>query len=268
VHFLNAGDRALVVEFGDTIDQHLLASVSALNHSLLALHATGQLPGLIETVPTFRSLAIVFDPLQTSHSELQTKIAQIPPRTAKQSGPENQRHWRLPVHYGGAYGPDLDDVAARLGSSVADVIELHSSAHYSVYMLGFLPGFAFMGDTPEALRLPRRTEPRTTVPRGSVAIALQLTAVYPWQSPGGWHLLGHCPIPLFDGNAEQPVLLTANDKVDFEPISLTVLKALQKDIDQGLDVTGSWSNGTAPPGYPLGRYANTRLDAVSKRISE
>jgi inhibitor of KinA len=129
------------------------------------------------------------------------------------------RRWRLPVCYGEGFGADLADVAAAAGMSAEAVVQLHSSTEFKVYMLGFMPGFAFMGDLPSALAVPRRREPRLRVPAGSVAITGSLTAIYPWESPGGWQLLGRCPVPLFDPGAAMPALLAQGDSVCFEPVS-------------------------------------------------
>ena len=143
------------------------------------------------------------------------------------------RHWRLPVCYEGEAAPDLAEVAATLGVDEAEVVALHSGTEYLVYMLGFLPGFPFMGDLPERLRLPRRSQPRVRVPAGSVAIATGLTAIYPWESPGGWHLLGRCPVPLFDARRASPSLLAAGDKVRFTPVSADECRALEAGLRSG-----------------------------------
>jgi inhibitor of KinA len=212
--FLDLGDRAITVEFGDTIDPELLARVAALDHAC----AQAALPGVIETVPTFRSLTIIFDPLVTSRTELLPALQALLVDTAEAASTPS-RHWRLPACYEGDFAPDLIDVARRCGMSAEAVVEVHTRSEYVVYMLGFLPGFPFMGDVAEALRLPRRDEPRVAVPAGSVAIANALTAVYPWQSPGGWHLLANCPVPLFDASRSSPALLAAGDRVSFEAVT-------------------------------------------------
>lgn len=214
---LDLGDTAITVEFGDRIDPALLAQVAALDHACARALAAGQLPGVIETVPTFRSLTVIFDPLVTSRAELLPALqALLAEDTEATSTPI--RHWRLPACYAGDFAPDLIDVAKRCGMSTEAVVELHTGTEYVVYMLGFLPGFPFMGDVAETLRLPRRAEPRVKVRAGSVAIANGLTAIYPWQSPGGWHLLANCPVPLFDAGRASPSLLAAGDRVRFEAV--------------------------------------------------
>lgn len=229
---LDAGDAAFTVEFGDAIDPALLARVNALDAGIARLRAGGGLPGLIETMPTFRSLTVFFDPLKTGRESLLSELA---PLLADRAGGAGSlgRHWRLPVCYEGEMGPDLDQTAASLGVGTEDVVALHAGREYVVYMLGFLPGFPFMGDVPEALRLPRRAEPRLRVPAGSVAVANGLTAIYPWESPGGWHLLGRCPVPLFDAARPSPSLLAAGDSVRFEPVSMTEYRRLQRAATAG-----------------------------------
>ena len=228
----DAGDGAVVVEFGATIERALLARVSALDRHVRALAAAGALEGLIETVPTFRSLALVLDPLVTTPATLLAAIARSAPPGAEASGAA-RRAWSLPVRYGGDGGPDLDELAAAAGLAVDEVVARHAGTPLAVYMLGFLPGFAFLGDIDETLRRPRRATPRLRVPPGSVAVANALSAVYPWQSPGGWHLLGHCPVPLFDVARAVPALLRPDDTVRFHPIDAAAHAALVRDAERG-----------------------------------
>ncbi len=132
---------------------------------------------------------------------------------------QSNRHWRLPVCYEAEYGPDLAAIAEAKELDIEQVIDLHVKQTYQVYMIGFLPGFPFMGDVTPALDMPRRTEPRVRVPAGSVAITGQQTAIYPWESPGGWQLIGRCPLTLFDPRRQNPALLAPGDRVEFEVIS-------------------------------------------------
>ena len=237
---LDAGDAAFTVEFGDSIDPALLAAVQALDAAITRQQAAGGLPGLIETMPTFRSLTVFFDPLLTGRRAL---IDALQPLfdAAEHAPPPAGRHWRLPVCYEGEAGPDLPDIARAIGAGVDEVVALHSGTEVSVYMLGFLPGFPFMGDLPERLRLPRRTQPRVRVPAGSVAIAGGLTAIYPWESPGGWHLLGRCPVPLFDARRADPALLAAGDRVCFEPVAADEYRRLAQAIAAGEIDPARWA---------------------------
>lgn len=232
LRLLDAGDAAFTIEFGDAIDPRLLAAVNALDAAIARLQAEGGLPGLIETMPTFRSLTVFFDPLVTGREAL---IAALRPLfdAAEGGGAPEGRHWRLPVCYEGEAAPDLAETARAIGAGEDEVVALHSGTEYLVYMLGFLPGFPFMGDLPERLRLPRRAEPRVRVPAGSVAIATGLTAIYPWESPGGWHLLGRCPVPLFDARRASPSLLAAGDRVRFEPIPAAEFQRLAAALQAG-----------------------------------
>ena len=224
---LPAGDTALVVEFGDEIDQGLNARVLALAHHL----NEAKLNGVIEAVPTFRSLMIHFDPLVMPAASLAAHVAELAqkPPAAQQSG----RCWRLPVCYDASFALDLDDVAARVNLSPAQLIEHHSARTYHVYMLGFLPGQAYMGDLPPELALPRRQTPRQAIPAGSIAIAMSMTCIFPKETPCGWHLIGRSPIPLFQVWPTPRALLAPGDKVQFMPVSRREHDKLAAEIDAG-----------------------------------
>ena len=215
---LDAGDTAFTIEFGNAIDPALQAEVDVLDHAIDDAWNQGELKGVIETVPTFRSLTVIYNPIETDRETLLARVMPLA-QAATRARKVPARHWRLPACYEGDAAPDLVETASALGISTDRLIELHAETEYVVYMLGFLPGFPFMGDLPEALRLPRRTEPRVRVPPGSIAIAAGLTAIYPWESPGGWHLLGRCPVPLFNPSRPQPALLRAGDRIRFSAIS-------------------------------------------------
>lgn len=229
LRILDAGDAALTIEFGSIIDPALLAEVNALDAAVLRRKQAGELPGVIETMPTFRSLTVFFDPLVTDRDAV---LATLQPliAAAEHGSTTDGRHWRLPVCYEGEAAPDLAEVAGAIGIGEDEVVALHSGAEYLVYMIGFLPGFPFMGDLPAPLRLPRRAQPRVRVPAGSVAIATGLTAIYPWESPGGWHLLGRCPVPLFDAGRTSPSLLAAGDRVRFVPVSAQECRAIEAGL--------------------------------------
>jgi inhibitor of KinA len=212
VRFLSAGDRALVVEFGDRVDRTLSKDVLRLNATI----RSRVLDGVIETVPTFRSLMIYFDPLVITRGKLERSIEEL---LGDDSGSQvDARFWRIPVCYEGELAPDLAEVAQLTGLTPSDVVALHSGTIYHVYMLGFLPGFPYLGDLPAALSLPRRADPRVRVPPGSIAIATSLSAMYPYESPGGWHLIGTTPLRLFDLNRPKPALLASGDAVLFQPV--------------------------------------------------
>jgi len=225
--FLPSGDTALVVEFSDTIDRHVSVLVLALAQRI----DDAALDGVIETVPTFRSLMVHYDPLRLPHAQLKARLAQLVEGLSASDAAG--RLWHIPACYDPSLGPDLSDVAERTGLSVADVIAMHSAETYHVYMVGFLPGFPYMGDLPAKLALPRRENPRIKVPRGSLAIAMTMAAVYPLESPGGWPLHGRTPVWLGDLRRASPALFTPGDKVKFEPISLSEFEALSARAEAG-----------------------------------
>jgi len=227
VRFLSAGDRALVVEFGDRVDRALSDDVLRLDASL---RSTG-LAGVVETVPTFRSLMVHYDPLVTSRAELEQAIAALLDRRSGLC--RDATLWRVPVCYEGEFAPDLAEVARLTELTPREVVGLHSAVRYHVYMLGFLPGFPYLGDLPPQLALPRRADPRVRVPAGSVSIATTLTAIYPYESPGGWHLIGATPIRLFDRERTPPALLAPGDIVRFEPIDPASFASIKKAADSG-----------------------------------
>jgi inhibitor of KinA len=211
---LTAGDTALVIEFGDAVDRALSAWVLALARRLDEAHVAG----VIETVPTFRSLMVYYDPIALPAAELIGRIEALMDGVEPTSA--TGRLWRLPVCYDGDLAPDLDDVAARTGLTRAAVIDRHAGVTYHVYMLGFLPGLAYLGDVAPALMLPRRDVPRIRIPAGSVGIGMAMTCIFPRESPCGLHLLGHSPVPLWrpQNNPDTAALLTPGDQVRFAPI--------------------------------------------------
>jgi inhibitor of KinA len=218
--FLPCGDTALCVEFGDNIDRHVSALVLALARRLEA----ASLPGIVELVPTFRSLLIHYDPSVLRQTELKANLA--PLLTGLEAAEGAGRLWRLPACYDASLAPDLAEVASRTRLTPHEVARRHSSVAYHVYMVGFLPGYPYMGDLPPELVLPRRENPRTKVPPGSIAIATTMTAVYTLESPGGWHLIGRTPALLWDLRRDPPAVLGAGDKVVFQPVSLTEYERL------------------------------------------
>jgi KipI family sensor histidine kinase inhibitor len=212
---LPAGDTALSVEFGQVVDRDLSGRVLALARRV----AEARIAGIVECVPTFRSLMIYYDPLLLPFTALSAHIAKLAQglRATETAG----RSWRLPVCYDASVAPDLAEVATRTNLTPTQVIERHSAPAYHVYMLGFLPGQPYLGDVPSALALPRRQSPRMKIPAGSVAIAMTMTCIFPAETPCGWHLIGRCPVPLWDlkRGASMP-LLQPGDKVGFAPVSL------------------------------------------------
>jgi inhibitor of KinA len=204
------GDRALLVELGDQINPSINERVREL---FLKLDRR-PLEGVVDLVPSYRSLMVVYDPLKTEMDRLREGILKLVQATDPSLVPE-PKTLHVPVVYGGEYGPDLEWVADFHKMSPEQVIRLHTGTTYRVYMIGFTPGYPYLGELPEALATPRRETPRTAVPQGSVAIAQRQTGIYPVQSPGGWHILGWTPISLFDANQWPPTPLEMGDLVRF-----------------------------------------------------
>jgi KipI family sensor histidine kinase inhibitor len=207
--FASAGDSALLVVLGDSLDRTINEHVHALAARLQ------QQPGLREIVPAYASLLVHYDPEQTN----ETAVRQLVSEQAAQleaGAAADGRLVAIPVRYD---GPDLDFVAAHTGLTREVVIELHAAVEYRVYMLGFTPGFAYLGEIDERLATPRLATPRLRVNAGAVGIAGRQTGIYPSESPGGWRLLGHTPLKLFDLNRSQPFLLEPGDRVKFEPLA-------------------------------------------------
>lgn len=214
VRFYLMGDRGLLLEFGDGISPEVNQKVRRM-----ALAIQGErIAGIIETVPTYHSLLILYNPLVIPVEDLKKRLKQLEQRLQQTPFPE-PKLTRIPAVYGGSYGPDLDYVAEYCRISPEEVIRLHCSKPYLIYMIGFMPGFPYMGELPEALVTPRLKTPRLTVPAGSVAIAQKQTGIYPMESPGGWQIIGRTPARLFDPEKKPPALLQMGDLVQFYPIS-------------------------------------------------
>ena len=232
MRILALGDGAFTVQFAETFDAEAQHAVTRLDAAIAAEREAGRLTEVIDTTPTFRSLSIHYDPLNTRRAELEPRITALAEDLEGGETPAGPL-WRFPVAYGGEGGPDLDDLAEACGITPAQAIDLHASTTVDVYTLGFLPGFAFIGDIPEALRLPRLTEPRVRVPAGSVAVADRLTAIYPWESPGGWRLIGMTAVALFDRDRMPPALLSPADRVAFKPAEPARVRELAAALRAG-----------------------------------
>jgi KipI family sensor histidine kinase inhibitor len=215
VTILPASDRSLLVTFGDAISLEAHHQVFHLTRSLEGIR------GILNLHPAYASLLIEFDPRLLEGAAIEALIlheALVHRKMAAEADPraaETPRTVEIPVRYGGEFGPDLDDVSRHTGLSPERVVELHSSADYLVYFLGFAPGFAYLGGLPPELATPRISAPRKHVPAGSVAIGGNQTGVYPIVSPGGWRLIGRTSVKLFDPSAAEPVLLRMGDRLRF-----------------------------------------------------
>jgi KipI family sensor histidine kinase inhibitor len=215
---LTSGDQAVTVEFGAAIDPVINDRVYAFAEALTASAPEW----LVEIVPTYRSLLVQYDPFATSHGEVIAALRALADAASGSSGASearSQRVYELPVAYGGENGPDLAAVAGHAGLSEAEVIEIHGSAAYRVYMIGFSPGFPYLGGMDKRIACPRLKTPRTRVPAGSVGIAEAQTGVYPSASPGGWQLIGRTPVRLFDAAQDPPSVLQPGRFVRFFPVT-------------------------------------------------
>ena len=208
------GDRGLLLEFGDEISREINEKVRRM---ALAIQAE-TIEGIIETVPTYRSLLIIYNPVILPMEDLKERLKRMEKGLQQTPLPE-PKLTRIPVVYGGNYGPDLEEVAKYLHASPEEVVQLHCSKPYLIYMIGFMPGYPYMGELPQALVTPRLKTPRLLVPKGSVAIAQRQTGIYSMESPGGWQILGRTPVELFHPEKDPPALLQMGDFVQFYQIS-------------------------------------------------
>jgi inhibitor of KinA len=225
--YLPAGESALVVEFGDTIDPKIHDRVLALDAAL----QQAIWDGVIETVPTYRSLMIHFNPRRLTAEALVDSLAGLdyasaPPRTRRQL-------WRIPACYDSPHGEDIAELAALLGLSPAQIIGLHLGARYRVYMYGFAPGFTFLGGLPEELKIPRRAVPRPPAPPGSLLIAGGQALIASCAMPTGWYGIGRTPVKMFDPRREQVFLADIGDELCFERIDPVVFDALSVAAEAG-----------------------------------
>ncbi len=227
IEILPCGDTAFSVQFGDRIDRSLSARVMRLH----ALIRQDKPPGIVETVPTFRSLLVHYDPLRTSQAELLSAIRPMLDQLGTTSSEGTV--WRLPVCYDPSFGIDLSAISRLTGLSPDEIVSVHSSTRHYVYMVGFAPGHPYMGDLPESLTVPRREDPRTEVSAETVATAVGMTVIYPFASPSGWHIVGRTPVPIFDPNREPPVLLKAGDTVLWQPIIRAEYDRIRQDVHAG-----------------------------------
>jgi len=222
-----AGDQALLVEFGDSIDIELNDRVRNLMFQL----EESKEDWIIDLVPTYKSLLVIFDPTLSTRKYIESYILKLVSNIGEKSKSDD-RLIKIPTLYGVDFGLDLSFVAENSKLSIEEVISLHSEPNYRVYMIGFAPGFPYLGGLNKKLSTPRLDTPRIKIPSGSVGIAESQTGIYPNDSPGGWQLIGRTPLSLFDPNREQPSLLVAGDYIKFEPLeSLEEYSDIKTDIE-------------------------------------
>lgn len=225
--FLAAGCSALLVEFGDCVSMDLNRQTIQLLNAIQG----SDTPGILALVPSYRSLLIDYDIRKISGKALTEKIkcliGQVETRKCSRAT------WSIPSCYDETLGLDIAEIAKKLDATTDDVAGLHQAQAYDIYMIGFLPGFPYAGDLPQQLQFPRKTTPRLKIPAGSVAIATNQTAIYPIESPGGWHILGRTPIKLFNPQDDPPVPFAPGDRLHFESVSLTEYRKIEKAVSKG-----------------------------------
>jgi KipI family sensor histidine kinase inhibitor len=229
VRYLSCGDTAFSVEFGDEISPEI-------NGRVMALHAAigeAKIAGVVETVPSMRALMVCYDPMATSRAKLEPEIEGLIARGLPTD--IKTRQVTIPCCYDGAeFAPDLAEVAERTKKrSKEEVIALHLASRFKVYVLGFMPGLAYIAGLEKSLYLPRRSQPRVRVPRSTVAIAMDMTTIYPFESPGGWHLIGRTPLWMFDQRREQPVFLAPGDSLSFQRIDRKSYDRIAREVEAG-----------------------------------
>lgn len=222
MHLSPLGDQIILVTLGDAID----AATHAMVRSAVARLDAAGLEGVVDLVPAFASVAVHYDPTRVQgtaaspYDRLAAGVSHVLADLTHDELPP-ARVVEIPVCYGGELGPDLEDVARAHDLSPDDVVRMHHDATYLVYMIGFMPGFAYLGGLSERIATPRRSSPRSAVPAGAVGIGGSQTGVYPLVSPGGWNLIGRTPRRIFDIARDEPTLLATGDRVRFHPISRT-----------------------------------------------
>lgn len=234
MRFSPLGDHAVMITLGDTIDEPTHRRVRAVAAALDASRP----PAVVDLVPAYASVTVHYDPALVAGDPANPgdspyhAMVRILERALSESRDRPlppPRVVEIPVSYGGDFGPDLDEVAALHGLSPDEVVEIHTSGDYLVYMVGFMPGFAYLGGLPERIETPRRSSPRRAVPAGTVGIGGQQTGVYPLESPGGWNLIGRTPLKIFDILRAEPTLLATGDRVRFRAIDLVEFHALTEN---------------------------------------
>jgi len=212
--FRNAGDRGILIELGLKIDPGINHKVRAVAKAL----ELNPIKGITQIIPTYRSVLLIYDPLVTQPDKFKAVVRRVA-ENIDSSRETDSSVVQIPVCYGGEFGPDMKNVQKASGLLQSEVIDLHSAPEYLIYMIGFTPGFPFLGGLDRRLFTPRLKTPRVAVPKGSVGIANNQTGMYPNKSPGGWQIIGRTPVNLFDPHRKHPFLYKAGDKIKFVPVS-------------------------------------------------
>lgn len=228
IRILTAGDSALLIEFGKEINPETNWTITALVQLMREQH----IEGIVDVIPAFCSLLINYDPRVLSYEELKERMEHLLKMETKTEA-TRKRIFEIPVCYGGEYGPDIENIAEHAGLSVEEVIKIHSSKDYLIYMLGFLPGFTYLGGLDERIHTPRLASPRLKIRAGSVGIGGSQTGIYPLDSPGGWQLMGMTPVRTYDPERQTPILVEAGDYIQFIPIDEEEFLRIQELVEKG-----------------------------------
>lgn len=223
--FLPMGDCALVMEFANEISKEVNARIRQTTKAI------EKIEGVIEVLPTYRSVTIFYRPDQITYDALVTKLQTI--KEGNEEGDSLSRRIEIPTVYGGEYGPDLAYVAQHASLSEEEVIRIHTGTDYLVYMLGFSPGFTYLGGLDARIATPRLESPRVKIPAGSVGIAGSQTGMYPSESPGGWQLIGRTPLKLYDPKKEPPVFIQAGDYIRYVAITESEYAEIEEQVNAG-----------------------------------
>lgn len=227
IKFLPAGDSAILVQFEQIISPDINQKIATLIKHM----KEQQIEGVVDIIPAFCSLLVNYDLRIITYDQIEKRIRQL----AKMEVSKEQvkkRIVEIPVCYGGEYGPDIENVAKLANLTVEEVITMHSSKDYLIYMLGFMPGFCYLGGLEERIHTPRLNNPRIKIRAGSVGIGGAQTGIYPLDSPGGWQLLGLTPVKVYDPEREIPILYQAGDYVRFVPIDEEEFTRIQKEVEE------------------------------------
>lgn len=228
IRILTAGDSSLLIEFGKEINPEINRRISATIQLMKEQH----IEGVVDMIPAFCSLLVNYDPRVISYDEIRERMQALVSVDAK-AGEVRKKVFEIPVCYGGEYGPDIKNIAEHAGLSQEEVIRLHSSRDYLIYMLGFLPGFTYLGGLDERLHTPRLANPRIRIPAGSVGIGGSQTGIYPLDSPGGWQLMGMTPVKTYDPSRQTPILVEAGNYIRFVPVEEEEYLQIKEAVDRG-----------------------------------
>ena len=228
IKILTEGDSSVLIEFGKEISPQINGKITGL----VRMIKSQKIEGVTDLIPAFCSLLINYDPRVIRFDVLKKRLEGML-KLEVESTRSAIRIFEIPVCYGGSYGPDLDSIAKHAGLTAEEVIEIHASRDYLIYMLGFLPGFSYLGGLDERIHTPRLANPRIRIPAGSVGIGGSQTGIYPLDSPGGWQLLGMTPVKTYDPARKEPILFEAGDYIRFVPVSQEEYLKIKEQVDAG-----------------------------------